>query len=122
MAQYPYLVNLSVVVGANEQATLTHSLSNTEELTIVGIRQQSTGAFSITNIRNSDGMAYTNANFNNPIEGGFISDAANQFNGLQEFPIPLVVGKGMTLFFDLLDTSGSGNTIRIVLACIRNTG
>lgn len=121
MANIPFLVVLQEAAAANSTATLSYQVATNEEFTVKEWRQVSTGAFSIRRIYDSRGFNYSNANTSEPLVQFFISDAADQNNGLKNPPMDLVIPGGSTIYFDVIDTSGAPNTITLVLSAIRKT-
>lgn len=121
MPAYPYILELNSVVGSNSSATLTYPMPNNETLQLMDIGFVATGAFSITDIRDSTGKHYTNASPSNPILSTQIQDTRNAFLSLKQFVIPIVLDGGKTFYVDVLDTSGAQNTIRLIFNGTRET-
>jgi len=122
MPQIPFLVILEAELAASGVATLMYQISNQENLDIVGWRQQSTGVFDVRAIRTSDGQHYTQASATVGIPSEFIPDVADGYNGIDQFPIPLHVGNGQTIYIEIADTSVAPNTVTLVLVCRRTVG
>lgn len=122
MAEYPFFVELKETVGANSTATLSYQVAANEQLTIKAMRQKSTGTCDITQIRDSRGVSYSNADATEALPLELIADLADSNNGLLGLPIDLVVPGATTIYFDLKDTSGAGNTVHLILIGVRKTG
>lgn len=113
--EHPYILTMKETCNANGTVTLSYQASNQERFEFSEIIQDSTGIFDITDIRDSSGRHYTNASASNPIDSTFIQDTDNEYNSISVLPIPLVLDKGKTLYFDVKDTSTSSNVITIKL-------
>lgn len=122
MAEYPFFVELQEAVGANSTATLSYQVATNEQLTIKAIRQKSTGTCNITQIRDSRGISYSNADPTEALPLELFADLADANNGLLALPFDLVVPGATTIYFDLKDTSGALNTVNLILVGIRKTG
>lgn len=122
MAIIPYIVTLPKVVAASSVGRMSYQVSNDETLELTNILQRSTGAFDIYGISDSRGTIYSNAVAGNTIDGDFIADISTAFNGIYEFPSPIVLEGGTTIFIDVIDTSAAQNTIEIVLVGRRLLG
>lgn len=120
MAEQPYILIEQAVLTGNGTGTVSYTVSNQERLRIYEIFQQATGAFNITDIRDSTGNHFTNASANVEIPSILIASGANGYNHLGKFPIPIELAGGVTIYIDLEDTSGSGNTIDIIAMCVQD--
>lgn len=119
--EYPYLLVLPIVLTASATGTVQYPMPTNETLKIKEIRFVSTGAFSITDIRNSSGNHFTNASPSAPILSTALQDARNNFDSIEKFMADIVLDGGKTFYIDVIDTSGAGNTIRLYLNCTRET-
>lgn len=122
MAIIPFFAILFESVAANSTATLQFQVAVNEEFTINQIRQNSTGSFRITGIRDSRGQQYSNVDTTDYAIGGLFADLEDANNGLLELPVPLILPGGTTLYFDIKDGSGAGNDVKIFLIGQRKTG
>lgn len=122
MADYPYFLELQAVLTANGTATVSQPIPTGESWDIMGLRQQSTGAFVITDIRDSRGVHYTNASASTPIPNDYFQDTASPNLQQSEFPIKLSIPPAIIFYIDLKDTSGGGNTVNLILPVIRHAG
>lgn len=111
MAEIPYILQLQKVLTSNGSGTMTHTVPNNESLELNKWVVLSTGGFNVTGIRLTGGNNLTNASENTPIKSGAIANGANGYNGIQHFPLPIVLKGGQTIEIDLKDTSGSANTV-----------
>jgi len=116
---YTFDLVLDVTVVADGTGTLTYTVSQDEEFELVEMFHAATGVFQINDIRDSVGFHYTNASANNPIPSTLIAQGANEYNHLGKFPVPIKVSGGSTIYFDVEDTSSSGNVIRLIIPCRR---
>jgi hypothetical protein len=121
MADYPFLLQLQVILTANAQGTMTFIVPQQETLEIKQIRIFSTGIFIINDIRDSFGRHYTNANLTVGVDSRTLQSGGSGNIGMQDWPIPLIIEKGTTLYIDVKDTSAGGNTISLLLPAIRHT-
>lgn len=81
----------------------------------------STGIFDLIDIVDSDGWRYTNAIQSSGLKNTLLKDGADDFHGINPFNTPIVIGGGKTLYFEVLDTSTSSNTINFALSGTRIT-
>lgn len=122
MATFPYLVILSSVLAASGAGTVSYTVPANEELELNQLFVASTGAFSITDIRDSSGQHYTNASQAVGIPSTLLSAAANNYNVFKEFLSPILIEGAKILYIDVLDTSAAPNTVRLLLSGKRSTG
>lgn len=122
MAMIPYLIKFTATVAANALHTFNYQTANDEQFELLGIRQLSTAGFDVYGLHTSDGLQYGNLSQSNPIPSEFIGDVANQFNGLIDLPIHLLMKPGTSLYVDVQDTSGSSNVVQLLISAIRRTG
>lgn len=116
---YTFNLVLDVVVIANGTGSLVYTVSQKEELQLMEIFHAATGAFNINDIRDAGGLHYTNASATHPITSALIAQGANEYNHLGRLPVPILIRGGGSIYFDVEDTSGVGNTIRLIIPCIR---
>lgn len=119
MPTYPFFLVLEVALAASGTGTVSYTVSKQERLEISRLLHESTGIFNVTDIRNSNGLHYTNASALEELPGAMLADVTDDYNAIGEFPIPLVVAGGETIYIDLEDSSGAGNTVTIVAVCTR---
>ena len=119
MATFPFLHRVSQVVGGNATFTFNLSVPDGEIWEIREIRQQSTGAFNITGLRNSNSRQYANAAPASPIPETFFADVANEFHATEALPAPIILKGNLDFFIDVADTTGSNNTIVFVLVIVK---
>lgn len=120
MPSIPYMAILQVVLGANSTGTMTYQIPVNEALHIKQLEVQSTGTFIIYDIRNSQGYHFTNASQAIGILNTFIQPGNNANAAFNQFMNELLVDKGSSIYFDVKDTSGAGNTVNLLLNCIRD--
>lgn len=116
MAELPYHISLRATVAASTAATLQHAVPRNEELVVVELYSVSSGAFSVTSIRDSAGRVYGNLSTSAPLPNAIINSER-----FKAFPTPIRLSGAITLYVDVLDTSAATNTITIVLVCTRIT-
>jgi len=119
MAQ-TFIATGRVVLAGNGTGTFVYSVGSKERFEIKRIIQTATGAFSITGIRDAHGNNYDNSSPTNPILSSWLASGANPNNNLGDFPEPIVIQGGGTIYIDLLDTSTAGNTVDIGLIGTRH--
>lgn len=122
MAQYPYQLVLSSTLAALATGTMNYPIPNNEGLQLGQLYFVSTGAFSITDIRDSAGKHYTNASPSNPIPSTLLQNAQTAYESLRNLPIPIVIEGGKTLYVDIVDTSNAPNTVKLLFNGIRDSG
>lgn len=122
MADYPFVALLMEVLGANSTGTLSFSTPANEEYTILGFRKRSSGAFRVTSIRDSRGIQYANFDANEYATGDIFADTTTETDGISDLPVPITLPGATTLYVDVRDDSGAGNTVRIYAICKRKTG
>lgn len=120
MARYSYIQSLSVTLTANGSGSVTFAIPNRERIEILGIRQQSAGAFDIIGIRSGSSRRFSNASSGQPLDGAFIADNANNNNGFMDFPEALMLEGNDDFIIDLKDTSGSENLVELALILIKD--
>lgn len=121
MALIPFTLILQAVLTNGGTATVSYPVPPGETLLIKDMVFASTGAFNIYGIRDSSGRNYTNASLSVEIPSTVLASGANNNNHIPPFDIPLIVEGSTTIYFDLEDTSGAGNTVDLVFTCHRNT-
>lgn len=117
MASYPYYLTLQAILAASGSGTMQFPVPQGQTLDIAGIRQNSTGAFVVTDIRTSDGVHYTNASVSVPIPNDVFQDSGSPNIQFTDMPELLHVEGGTILYIDVRDTSAAPNTVNIILAC-----
>ena len=119
MASFPYWYHDKLSLTANASGSIVVSAGIGESLVLKNLRFTSTGAFSITDIRDSAGRRYSNCSASEPILSTSLLKAGTANFGIFEFPTGLVVNPNTTLYFDVLDTSGSTNALDFYFECER---
>lgn len=110
-----YLASAVKVLGALGQDTLQYSPGPTETFYIKEWRFISTGTFNIIDVRNSEQFKYTQCSVTNPILSTMVQNPTNAFLAFKEFDPPLMIEPSQTFSVDVVDTSGAGNTVRVLL-------
>lgn len=116
MAEIPFLMLLDVTLTANGTGTGTYTVPQNESLELKQWGFSSTGAFEITDIRDSAGRHYTNASATSAIPSAVLPSGANNNNSIKDFPIPLEMKGGIIFYVDFKDTSAAGNRVRLVIS------
>lgn len=117
----PFEAVLSVVLTALAAGGLQYSVSQGEDFEIDEIYFSSTGAFSITDFKDSTGWRYSNASPTNPLTSALMQNAANSNNSWRKFTPPMIIKGSTALELSVVDTSNAGNTIRVLLSGRRVT-
>lgn len=115
MATIPFYTVVSVSLALGASGTLSNQVGAKERLTIRKWRFIATGAFDVTGLRSSSGVAYSNASVANPIKSTHLQNAASPNLGAQSFDYPLVLEPSTLLNIDVKDTSGAPNVITFLL-------
>lgn len=121
MAEFPYFLILNSVLAGNGSGTMSYTLPQNESIELTELRFIATGAFNITDIRDSSGNHLTNASAANPILSTMIQNAASPNIAVAQLPTPLIISQGKTFYVDVLDTSAAGNTVRLLFVGKRIT-
>jgi len=112
---HTFFITERVTLNADGTGTWQYTVGNGEVFDIHGFFTSSTGAYDITDIRDSTGLHYTNASVNNPIPSVDFPSGANENNHIGEFPQPIHIDGGVTIYVDVIDTSGSGNVVDLLM-------
>ena len=115
MAMQTFIAVAAATLTADGTGTASYSVSNQEHFEVERIMFASTGAFSLTGIRDNAGNIYSNIDSTDPLPSTLLSSGANGNNHIGDFPTPIIVQGGGQVSIDLLDTSSAGNTVRIFL-------
>ncbi|RLI86447.1 MAG: hypothetical protein DRP01_04235 [Archaeoglobales archaeon] len=115
MPERPYLWVESVDLAANGRGTVMFAQDANEEFHVNRIWFESTGAFAIESIRDGTGQYYTNASPDTPIPSTMLDLPQTTNGGIGKMPIELTILPAVALYIDLVDTSGSANTVKVVL-------
>lgn len=118
--QIPYVIPLNAVLAGNASISLQYSVPQAWTLDIKEWFWTSTGVFRINDILDSRGVHYTNASQSIPILSTFLRNPGNSNISFDDFMLPLHVNGGDTIFIQITDTSGGGNTINCVLNTVVN--
>ena len=119
--QFPYLLYLEQALTAAGTGSLSYTVPANEKLELHQLFVVSTGAFEVTDIRDSSGKHYTNASLAFGIPSSLLSRATNNYNVFMNFPVPILLDGALIIYIDLFDTSGAGNTVGLLLPGIRFT-
>ena len=111
----PYLLTDSVALSANGSGELTFRVGANEHFEGHKIAFVKTSTFSITTIKNDSGLPFTNADTDDPITSTLLPTTITDQNNPIEFDAVLVIEKNDALTIQVLDTSGSSNTLRAVI-------
>lgn len=112
----PFIVPLTFALSANGQGTLSYSVPQQWKVHIKKIWQDSTGAFDFVGLQNNNGLQYTSATVNTPIPSSFVQQPDTADISFNEFEIPIDLDGGQILNVLVKDTSGSGNTVNLLLS------
>ena len=115
MAIRPFWFTDSVTLSALGSSTARMPVAAGEKARFRKMYYTSTGAFNITTIRDDSGQRYTNASADDPLASTLLRNTANANNTVYEFEPPLELEGPNGLSFELTDTSGASNTVRIVV-------
>lgn len=121
MAEYLDIVQLSAVLGIGGTASPSYTVPSNERLIIRECRILSTGTFNITAIRDSGSRFYSNVSVAVPLPSTYFQHVDSPNIGNTDITPPIEVEGGATITFDIIDTSGAANTVKIMLECTRVT-
>lgn len=121
MATFPYYLIMQVALAASGSGTLQYPVPPNETLSLSELRFIATGAFSITDIRDSTGRHYTNASPSIPILSTLVQNSANGNISAKDFDVPLDIPGNVTLYVDVKDTSAAINTVNMLFTGVRTT-
>lgn len=123
MASIPYFLKLQVVIAAGGGVgTASYYVPNLQTLHLRTLQYQSTGAFSIYNIRNTNGRLYTNASQASGILSTWLQNAASPNIGLLALPEEILIAGSDGISIDVIDTSGAANTVNLLLTGMLDLG
>ena len=115
MAVHPFLLTKRVVLNADGTGTWQYTVGTKETFTIKRLFTTSTGAYNITDIRDSTGLHYTNASVNEPIPSSVLPTGTNNYNNVGILPEDMVIDGGVSIYVDLIDTSSAPNTVDLLM-------
>ena len=115
----PYQFVDKVVLAGNGRGSAQFQTGGLQDFTAHEIWIKSTGAVSHENLRDTAGMQYANASVDKPILSTMLNKPQTEGGGFYEFKVPLYLGPDMILYIDLFDTSGSSNTIYLLINGVR---
>jgi hypothetical protein len=121
MAELHQIVQLYAVLGALGTASPSYTVPSNERLIVRECRVLSTGAVSITDIRDSGNRHYTSASAAIPLPSTYFQHVDSPNLGNTELTPPIEVEGGATFTVDIVDTSGGANTVRLMFECTRVT-
>ena len=110
-----YILTDTVAPGANATLETEHRVGANERFTGTHILIERTGTFNITKITNDSGLPFTNADTSDPITGAAFPDALTEHGKWLELTAPIIVERSDAIKFEVVDTSGATNTVRIHL-------
>lgn len=112
--EFPFLLILQSALTANGTGTMSYSVPPAEDLYIYEWYFTGTGAFSITNVRNSNGRIYSNTSSAIAIPSTMLAMGNTTVQRFNQLVAPLKISGSEQLLIDIIDTSGSGNTVRML--------
>lgn len=118
--KHSFLLTKRVSLNANGTGTWQYTVGTKEKFDIHKLMSTATGTYDITDIRDSQGTHYTNASTNEPISSLLLAKGSDNYNNIDVLPTPIHVEGGVTLYVDLLDTSGAGNVVDILMVSTRD--
>lgn len=116
--QRPYTFPRQVILTANNSGNII--IINSLSLTFRAHRWiwKSTGIFNLVDISINNSTHLTDASVSNPINSAFLQQQASPNFNWDRFEIELIVNPQETLQFAVVDTSGAGNTVQVILVGI----
>jgi len=120
-ATTPFLYVDKVTLAANGTGTASFQVDAGHEAKIKRMWFVSTGSFDIIEIRDSAGNSYSTASTDKPIPSSALNKPQTAGGGVGEFDPPLYIAPMTVLYIDLKDTSGSSNTVQVILEGERTT-
>jgi len=115
MGVRPFWFTDTISVAANGSTTAVIPISEGETMRLRRVQFISTSTFNITGLKDASGNPFSNASASDPIPSTTLNNAATNFSGISNFNPPLEIKGPGSLNFDILDTSGSTNTVRVVI-------
>lgn len=122
MAKKPFIYVDTVTLAGNGSGTWSVNIGAGETARFRRMVYASTGAFSITGIRDSSNNPFGNAAPNEPLRSTVLSKVSDTVEGIGRFdPMIEIVGP-RALNIDVVDTSGAGNTVVLAFEAELETG
>lgn len=115
MAVRPFWFCDTVELLAGGSGTAVFRVSAGETARFKKLRYSSTGTFRLTSIRDSTAKQYSDTSISDPIVSDVLARGQVDGNPLDEFSPPIELKGDINLLFDLQDTSGSANTVRLYI-------
>lgn len=116
MASIPFWVSLNVTLTASGSGTVQYDVGTKNTFTIEQILQKSAQATNVTDISDSFGNKYGNITASNPMDINAWCDLAADNNVPANVAKPIVIQSNSSINISLVDTSGSGGAVQIVLS------
>lgn len=114
MATRPFWFTATIALGASASADAILTVSSGETGRLKRLVFQSSGAFSITGLKDATGLAYSDARASDPIPSTALVIDQPDLAGVQHFDPPLELEGPNQLTITLLDTSAAANTVRVI--------
>lgn len=121
MAELFEIIQLMVVLGAGGTGSPSYTVPANEKLQIRECRVLSTGTFNINDIRDSGSRHYTNVSAALPLPSTYFQNVNSPNIGNTDVTPPIEIEGGATFTVDVVDTSGAGNTVRLMFEATRIT-
>ncbi len=121
MADNPHLTLLRASLAANATGTATFQAPANERYFLRKLRYIATGAFSITDIRDSSNNHYTNSGQSIPLLSTLLQNAASPNLALDVLEDDIEIPGGSILYIDLIDTSANPNVITFMFSGRKET-
>ncbi len=114
MPTRPFWFTDTIALGASAAGDAILTVSSGETGRIRRILFESTGAFSITGLKDATGLAFSDARASDPIPSAALVIDQLDLAGVQHFDPPLELEGPNQLTLSLLDTSAAPNTVRVI--------
>lgn len=115
MSIRPFWHSDTVVLTSGGSGTIRFDIGAGEKGVFKRAQFKATGGFSITGMRDSSGLQFSNASPAEPIPSTMLKTGVTDIEQTQYFDPPLEIIGPAALLIDILDTSGAGNTVRNVI-------
>lgn len=119
MAESQLWLYSQITLGANGRGTITLQAGEGDAFVLRNVQYRSTGAFRILRVRTSGGREYLSDQSGSGIPSSFFDDTVYFVTENERLEPPIMINPAEILYIDIQDTSGSSNTVSVLLSGVR---